>query len=535
MSALLLACASCVNVDDEIGSGLVPVSHTYTVVTPDPIELGVKLKTADSLSGYSSTRITIGSIRNDEEYGLSRHTSALWLVPIVNPGDTIDYGTNPVYKGFHFTAIADSFSVENTSQSYILQNVYVSELSRAVDFDEDINGNELLPHGSTRISKGIPVITGTDSLSFDFTDEYGKKYMDIQPEDLEDLDTYMAKFPGIYMETNDPLGQGGRINIFQLQLGYDSSYGYLTGSFGELKWSAEYDGEQKDTSLYFYFGASDIYDVDSLLSNSGTGSFPEYALNMTVQDESKSKTLAGDAGEYIYVEGGGGIKPVVSAQEIRDNIRNTIAANGHDPEKAILNKVTLKFSFIPSDENYELMYKVPEVLSPTCRIVTDTSVTWMGLTDASDSNEDQGDINRSLLKYTPDITYHAQELLLLDDDNELLLNGSYDIWLLIMHNDVVTTTTSGSSELADYYKYLAYQSYYSSMYGGYGYGSYGSSYSNYYNYAMMASYYGSSTTSTSTSTNLDRDRYYYCQIYGPEYSDEDLRPVMTFTYSIPNE
>jgi len=533
--AAVLACASCVKVDDEIGGSLVPVSHTYTVVTPDPIEIGVKNKMADSLSGYSSTRITIGAIRKDDEYGLSRHSSALWLVPLVNPGDTIDYGENPIYKGFHFTAIADSFSVENTNQANILQNVYVYGLNRAISFSDDIDGNSLLEHSSERIAKGIPIVNGSDSLAFDFTDDYGKQYMDIQPEDMADLDTYIAKFPGIYLETNDPIGEGGRINIFQLQLGYDKDYNSLTGSFAELFWSGEYDGERIDTNLFFYFGASDIYDVDSLLENSGTGSFPEYALNMTTHDESKSRALAGDAGEYIYVEGGGGLKPVISAVEIRDNIRSTIEANGHDPDKAILNKVSLNFSFIPSDEEYELMYKLPEILSPTCRIVTDTSVTFMGLTDASDSYEDQGDINRSLLKYTPDITYHAQELIQMEDDDEGLLNGNYDIWLLIMHNDVVTTTTSGSSELSEYYKYLAYQSYMSSMYGGYGYGSYGSSYSNYYNYQMLANYYGSSSTSSSTQTVLDRDRYYYCRIYGPDYSDEDLRPVLSFTYSIPNE
>ena len=52
---------------------------------------------------------------------------------------------------------------------------------------------------------------------------------------------------------------------------------------------------------------------------------------------------------------------------------------------------------------------------------------------------------------------------------------------------------------------------------------------------MLAQMYGQSTTSTSTSKNLDRDRYYYCRLYGPECPDAELRPGLTFTYSVPNE
>ena len=111
--------------------------------------------------------------------------------------------------------------------------------------------------------------------------------------------------------------------------------------------------------------------------------------------------------------------------------------------------------------------------------------------------------------------------------------------LLIMHNDVITTTNAGNQDMSDYYNYLAYQSYMGSMYGGgyggYGYGGYGDYYSNYYNYAMMAQYYGSSSTTTSTSAQLDRDRYYFARLYGPSAADDAKRPTLKFTYSVPNK
>ena len=184
------------------------------------------------------------------------------------------------------------------------------------------------------------------------------------------------------------------------------------------------------------------------------------------------------------------------------------------------------------------MYKMPDILSPTCRYRNDTSVAFIGLTDASDQYENQGDINRSLLVYSPDITYHVQELVKMDDDNERLLDGSYDIWLLIMHNETTTTTTAGNQDMSEYYNYLAYQSYMNSMYSGYGgysSGYYGDYYSNYYNYAMMAQYYGSSTTSVSTNAQLDRDRYYFAKLCGPSYPDASRRPTFKFSYSVPNK
>ena len=64
-------------------------------------------------------------------------------------------------------------------------------------------------------------------------------------------------------------------------------------------------------------------------------------------------------------------------------------------------------------------------------------------------------------------------------------------------------------------------------YGGYGYGNY----SNYYLYSMMSSMSGSTVVNTQ---ELDIDRYYNATIYGPE-AEQDKRPVLHLTYSIPKE
>jgi hypothetical protein len=180
------------------------------------------------------------------------------------------------------------------------------------------------------------------------------------------------------------------------------------------------------------------------------------------------------------------------------------------------------------------MYLFPEILSPTCRIKTDTSVTFAGLTDASASSENQGDINRSLCNYSPDISFHVQAMLKLKNLSKL---SNYDIWMLIMYNeDTSSSSSSSSSSYSDYYNSLLYSNYYNNMYSGYsdyGYGSYGSyGYSNYYNYLLAAAYSSSSSSSSSsTSSSLDKDRYYKCYLNGPTAQGE--KPVLIVTYALP--
>ena len=533
MAASLCCLMSCVKTNTEIGGSLIPIDQSYTFYTAEiPLE-EIEMRMADSLSGYSQTRATIGAI-DDEVYGLTTRGCVITLVPLFD--ETLDFGTDPQYNNFHFAMATDTLNMIDQSLEKIIQNVNVYELDEPLNPDKTYDCNSKIAHGTKRITKSVPVFNGGDSLSFDFSKEYGKRYMDITSSDLADFDTYLKKFPGIYIETDEPFGNSGRIDMFNLQLDYDSDYGYITGNCASLSFNAIYDGERRDTTFYFYYSATDFYDVDSLLTNSGTGSFPEYCLNVTTQ---QTRHNAGWAHDKIYVEGGGGLKPAVSAKYIKKLVENEISANGGIPSETVISKATLIFPFEFPEDYTEVDNIWPAVLSPTCRVIGSAATSFMGLTDASSSDENQGDINRSTCQYEPDITYHLQELLKIDEDDKdartttYLNNGSYDIWLLIMANEEVTTTSSSSSDLSEYYQYLAYQSYYSSMYGGYssGYG-YSDYYSNYYNYMLMAQYASSSSSSTSYQTMLDKDRFYRATLNGPT-SKNERKPVLKITYGIP--
>ncbi len=523
--------ASCVYVDQTLGSNMVPANQQYEVHMAEFPLTNVKMGFADSLSAYSDSRITIGALR-DERFGLTTRSSALTLVPVV---DTVDLGLDPIPLYFHFTAVRDTTSVADFSQQKILQSVNVYELTSVLDSTFIYTWDDRYDtfyDSSTRISEGVPVYAGGDSLSFDFSEAYSRKVMDIlmeYPALPADIDEYEKKLPGIYITVDPPLGYGGRINMFDCPIEVDD-YGYVSGGYAELVLKTKYSAseEYRDTSFLFYFGPEEkSTDTD------------QYAFNISTH-ESKDSFANTDGsglvecGTEIYVEGGAGLKPVFNAIELKTLMLGELEEQGLGVEDVIINKATIVMPFEePGD--YDYYYLMPTVLSPTCKfsyasdlVKADGNsmryVYYAGLTDSSVEDEDQGEINRSLDVYSPDITHHMQEMLKIDNDT--LATGKYDVWMLILAAEVVTTDTS-NEDLAEYYEYLAYSSYYDSMYGGYGYGYSSDSYSNYYYYLYMAEAYANSSY-TNTQNVLDKDKYYTGVLKGP---DSDDGPVLRVTYS----
>lgn len=526
--ALAALCTACVDIDYNLGGNLVPGNQMFTIHTADIPVTEFALQSPDSLTGYSSRRITIGAVR-DNVFGLSTRSCALALVPM-NP--KMDFGENPEFVSFHFSSELDTVSVENASQECILQNIRVYELTRPIRTGADHGGLEDQPHGTTSIVRGSPVINGSDSLSFDFTEEYGRRFLTLTDEEKSDYSKYIQKFPGIYIETEAPAGMGGRINIFKLQFDYDSSNGYFLGNYAILQTRGTYDGVVKDSLFCFFLGADNFYKSDSLLTNSATGIFPQYALNIQRCTTRETPRIEGD----ILVEGGGAPKPVVSATYLRDIVRSAIKAEIRKEmpdispaeledlaSKAVVNKATLILPY----EVPERFDAFAEVLSPTVRYTTDNSAIFMNITDAASSDENQGDINLGTRSYRPDITYHLQAIL--DQSADQPVSSNYDVWLLIKKYETLTTNASTQS-INDYYQQLAYQNYYYQMYGYGGSGSYGYNdyYSNYYYWSAMNS--SASTSSTQTQLLLDQDRYYRTVLNGAE---ADRHPMLELTYSLP--
>ncbi len=542
LGMVLCALLSCVKINNELGGDLIPVDQRYKIYSTEiPIE-EIDLRMADSLSGYSQSRITIGAIR-DETFGLTARESAVTIVPLY---DTLNFGKVQKINSFTMTAAFDTTSVSSEGNERILQRVYVNSLESGIDYTKLTDANDragLIKHKTESIVKGTPIIDGAKDLTLSFTDDYAWNLVN-KTNGLvlsKEIDKYFEAVPGLYIYTDSPAGEGGRINTFDVQMNYNSSSYYLESNYGELSINTIYDEEVGaiDTSFFFYYGATKFTPLDSLITSYSNGTFPQYAFNVT-KHETRSK--AGKATDKILIEGGAGLKPVVPALSLKHlaekAIQDTLLAHGRssaDYTKAILNKATIVLPFSIDTPYTELDAHFPPRLSPTCRIWTDTTSTYMGLTDSSMENENKGDINRNICVYSPDITYHLQQILLKNEETDKgFKTGNYDIWMLLMSEQTTTTaSSSSSSDMSEYLQYLAYQSYYNSMYGSGSY-SYGSSYySNYYSYLLAAMYASGSSTTTSKSYTLDKDAYFKAELFGPESSEK--KPTLKLVFSIPED
>lgn len=518
---------SCMEVDDNLGSDFMADNQLYDFYATELDLKEVQMRQVDSLTAYSDNRITFGSIREDT-FGLTRRGCVITLVPLLQE---FDFGKNPKFQKFKFNCAMDSTSVYDLSQSDILQSVNVYPLTEPVS-DEDYFSQAPVKHSDRKVTKGTPVVNGSDSLVFELSEEYGRQYLNITNEDLKDMTAYKKKFPGIYLCTDDPEGNGGRINMFEKDFFVKNVNNVVerTNNYAVLYYSGEYDGVRKDSLLVFFFSPPAFENIDSLLEMQTPPK--QYVFNVDYHE--KSAGMEGPAKDKIYVEGGSGIKPVVTSRQIRDLICEDIRKNGGDPKTTVISKATIEFPFTFPDD-YTTMFRYPDNLSPTIKLNNNGMVTYAGLTDASIKTENQGDINRSQCMYSPDMTHHVQQIVRLSDNADF---SRYDIWFLIMWYKTTSTYNSEANELAEYYQQLAYYSYYNQIYGGgyygSGYSSYGSSaYSSYYSYMMMAQYAASAANVSSTNAELDKDHYYNAVLNGPE--SEGRRPKIKVTYAIPKK
>lgn len=570
--ALMMGAASCVKTDFTVGSNFLPENERFkTRVLTIAID-SIEQRSLEKLSGYSNVRMCVGSMR-DEINGMERVTrkgSAVTLIPI---SDTLDWGQNPKFDKFMLVTAKDTTNVISEDQRFIMQNLCIynladiyeaGELGEKSFTDKFKYTNDIKPsmfRGKECVTQGTPVYGGEKNIIIPFNEKFAESYMGKGKEVLEDLEVedsdgekktidkasvYTRKHPGIYICTDDPVGMGGRFNFIKMAVQTDDSYS-ITNCYAELKFNAEFEKNGKmrrrDTSIVFLLGADAV-----------SSSANYYAFN-TCEDEFVSEISFDKAKEFVTVDGGTGIKPMIRAEYLRKEIIKKLSEELKDEfsaqevedmaigEQLIINRATINLPYeLPEDHKLWQFY--PQTLNPTVCVKSSdgNDLNYAGLTDASVSDENQGEIDRSNLCYRPDISHHMQQILAVPATEKDSLN-KYNIWFMILAEETYATQTQTNSN-QDYYNQMAYLSYYNQMmggygygYGGYGYGGYGGygnyGYNNYYNYYMMQAYYNSlnSGSNTTTASMLDKDRYYACKLNGPKAADAERRPYLSIVYS----
>ena len=207
------------------------------------------------------------------------------------------------------------------------------------------------------------------------------------------------------------------------------------------------------------------------------------------------------------------------------------ADEGVGIDRLLISRATLRFPFeFPSDyKQVDDLY--PVILSPSIKMHTDEGrVLYSCITDVNISDEDPGNINRSLAYYSPDITHYLQRLLKKKTDE---LSEDDDIWLIPTTKDKDTNededSDDDSSSYYNYYNpYLYYDPYGYGGYYGYGYG-----YGGYYGYNPYGYYgyynYGQSEESDTETITLDSVSHFSAVLNG---CSSDNPPKLIVTYSI---
>ncbi len=541
----ILACGtSCVYIDEELGSDFIPIEQRYnTYIDEFPLtEIG--MLPVEKLSGYNSDRVTVGAIRSDDGEICTR-SSAFTLIPATE----YDFGKGGEVVRFHFAMAKDTMSFIHENQKRILQDVNIYALEAPIDKSDGYIGSSLKV--GDRIAD-VATYDGGDSLSFDFSSTWAAEFLDdlqqMEKSVYDSVGAFAQKvFPGIYIDMDTPATPGGRINLFSLATGINLSEYVLTGGYATLTVkNVEFEGKGKrDTSFMFLYGAQDFSLTQEATDYySGETVTPQYALNLSTSTLDSKAT--DKAASEIIVDGGGGLKPVIKAKYLRDNFIGMLQEKGIDPNDVVVNKASIILPY-DSGADYGQIDSYPALLSPTCKVRSsednEESVSYAGISDASASSENQGDIDRSNKRYAPDISYHMQQILALDeyDGNDPDIVKEYeekDIWLLTL---AVEQSEEEQEGISEYMQNLQYSMYYNNLYnygyGGYGYGygyggyygGYGDyGYNNYYNYYNMAAYYSAmqnAQSQGSTTTILDRDRYYRAVLRGPEANTDETKPL----------
>ena len=438
-SLILTACScllvfSCITVDKTIGSDYAPDDYKLKMQSVS-LPLPVTVKQLDSMQGITSTYYTIGSIRTNE-FGTARFGTAGNIAPT---STTIDLGENPqiisVYLQLTLAAASEGGTLDRTSiildpsQDGITQNINVHRLNRTIDSttlyvnslkESDYKPSVLNINGGTYF--------GGDTLKVYLDNSFGSEILTASSAELDSLDLFAEKFPGLYITCDDPVGaaEGGRLNLF------DATSAYI---FVKYNFKPTYDTSlpRKDTTIALSFGYG-------------------YALNTSHYDSEEKQT--NELLETIPVEAMGGIAPYVDYKSLKSLISGWAAENNYDESRILIAKASVVFPFeLP--ENLDIVpYQYPAYLFPTNRkfLNDTTNIKYYYLIDDYNSTDNTlGIMNRSLMHYSSDISSFIQKMV---NKKMSELDDTYSFWMypLITEVDSYYGTTSYYINNYSYFK-----------------------------------------------------------------------------------
>lgn len=391
-----IAATSCVDNDRTMGHSLVPDEYNLSLGTKT-FDLPVTNRVSDSTQSSNSSNMLIGTL-SDPIFGTVTANSASYILPY---SDSTDFGDDPLLLSAYLTLQIDSTYCLEDNQKGIHQRIHIYKLTSPIDSTK-LFCNSITPadYDPTPVTVSDPVIYGSGSIRLDLRPEFALELLKTTPEEFKDLNLFLERIHGLYIEVEQPLNtqSGGRLNYLSL--------GYSTINIDYRLNDPDRGFVDHDTTESFVFGYT------TALNNYRT----------------TSAHLENDTpGDSLYLEGLSGIKPHIAAMDLKRMLDRWIREEGLEGLTIFLSRahITLPYEMPQDYARFDTEHPESIYAFTSTPWATDTLRLYTPLPEIRNVTN-KGEINRSLKEYTLDITSYIQDLLLTDSAD---INSSMDLWI----------------------------------------------------------------------------------------------------------
>lgn len=392
----VLAFLSCVENDRALGGDLLSEESLLTVGVKT-FDIPVSNRISDSLQAGNTVTMLVGSM-SDPVFGTAVSNAATYVLPY---SDSTDFGDNPRLTSAYMVLSVDSISYIDNDRKGMHQRIHIYRLTSPLDSTIGLCNSLTSDDYSTEpVTVSDPVIYGEGEIRIDLTESFAQELLSITPEEFEDVELFLDKIPGLYIELEPPIGHdgGGRMNYLNL----DKSVIYVNYILND----PDRGFTDLDTTESFAFGYSSAFNYFSTGSDG-------------LADE--------NPGDTLYLEGLSGVKPHIKASVLKDMIDNWITEDALEDYTVIVSRAELKFPYeMPAD--YERFNReFPSFIYAFTRdpYAGGTDSYYMPLDDIYTVNN-RGEMNRALREYSLDITSYVQKLITSGKED---MNESLDLWI----------------------------------------------------------------------------------------------------------
>lgn len=393
---IAVSAISCVENDRSLGNDLLPGESQIKVGVKTFSNLPITNMSSDSVQAANNLNMLIGTL-SDPLYGTVTCNTASAIQPY---SDSTDFGDSPELISAYLNLSIDSTYYIDDNQEGIHQRIRIYKLTSPLG-NETGYCNSMSPeyYDKTPVTVGDPVIYGEGEIKIELRNEFAQELLNTTPEEFRDHELFSRRIHGLYMEVDPPLNstEGGRLNC--LDMGNSNIVLNYT-----LK-DPDRNITSVDTTESFAFGYRSTFN---------------YFTTSSAHLENENP------GKELYLEGLSGIKPHIKASGLKAMIEDWIHAESLEGYTMVISRAELKFPYEKPEDYGKFDIEHPEAIFAFTRIRSTDTVDYYSPLPEVYSNSNIGNINRSIMEYSMDITSYLQDIMLTDMSE---LDSSHDLWI----------------------------------------------------------------------------------------------------------